>query len=183
MQQMVAKHTLLRTSFHINTITNQWYQQIEEINDEGFTFVESDISMISHPEALDKLIAQEMAPGLFTLEGARRVRLHIVHRISTGDHQEERSSTSEDVLQVGDAIIINVRHEAIDGTSIRYFLDELAQAYKTGQLPVQSDAMTYLDYTVYERQVDKSASFAYWKEHLRNLDNSKFMMRFPYDRP
>jgi hypothetical protein len=183
MQQVVTKQTVLRTSFHVDLTTNEWHQQIEELNDEGYTFAESEISMTNYVDALSDLLILERAPGLFTMEGNRRVRLHVVRRrTEDADDRPEEGATS-DVLHIGDVIIITVRHEAIDYTSQRYFLDDLAQAYKMGLQPIRSNAITYLDYTLYERQIDRSSSFAYWKEQHRTLNLAQLVSRIPSDYP
>lgn len=183
MKQVIAKQTVLRTSFHVDLTTNEWHQQIEELNDEGFNFAESEISATNYVDALSDLLIQERAPGLFTMEGNRRVRLHVVRRRSEDVDDRQQESTISDVLHIGDAIVITVRHEAIDYTSQRYFLDDLAQAYKTGLQPIRSGAITYLDYTLYERQIDRSSSFAYWKEQHRNLNLAQLVNRIPCDYP
>ncbi|CAF1504280.1 unnamed protein product [Adineta ricciae] len=151
--------------------------------DDGYTFVESSIATTGYSEALANLIECEMASGLFTNEGSRRVRLHVIRRVLSNRNQEAQSNVNRDTLQVGDVIILNVRHEAIDGISIKYFLDDLAEGYTNKHLSDQDDNITYLDYTVYERLNDHSASVAFWKDHRGNLDCSKFMARFPYDQP
>ncbi|CAF1462201.1 unnamed protein product [Adineta ricciae] len=184
LQEVIKKQTVLRTSFHIDPTTAERYQRIEELTDEGFIFVESKLCEKYCSDALQTLIIQERAPNIFPPEGARRVRLHIVrrHLRKAEKHGCEPDNNNEDSLHVGDFIILTTRNEVFDGTSVRYLLNDLVSAYRTGYLPIRNDAVTYLDYTIYTREMDTSASSAYWEELYQDLDVTKFVSRIPSDR-
>ena len=150
---------------------------------ERYIFLESEISFANYDEMLDNIIAQELRPGLFLMEQVRRVRLHIVRRRFEGADTQNKSIDGTDLLQVGDVIILTVRHEAIDGLSFTHLLDELVQAYKTGELLIDPNRLTYLDYTIHERQENKSLSESYWKEHHKDLNPIRFTSAIPSDHP
>lgn len=90
-----------------------------------------------------------------------------------------------DLLYVGDLIIFSIRHEAIDGSSFSIFLSDLVQSYDMDELVVDPSAISYLDYTIYESQVDRSASITYWSKHFHDMipGVSRAIARIPSDRP
>ena len=172
---VIKKNAILRTSYHVDPTTKEWYQKIEELSDEGYLFTESEISAEHYDQTLRKLMVQERKPGSFPMDRPQRIRLHIV--------RQRRLSDDQDSLQAGDIILLTIRHEAMDGTSLKYFLSDLSDAYKNGELLIRSDDISYLDYTLQERQKDKSASIAYWQAHHRNMDLARFTSSMPSDRP
>ncbi|CAF1214712.1 unnamed protein product [Rotaria magnacalcarata] len=163
--------------------TKKWYQQIEELTDEGFIFTESELGQNSNSDSLLDLMILERAPNLFTLDGSRRVHLHIVRRHLNDNDQQQDDGATYDTLCIEDIIIITVRHESIDYTSMKFLMDELSDAYRNGHLENQPDAVSYLDYTLYERRNDRSVGFNYWQEHQRNLNTADFLSHIPCDQP
>ena len=148
-----------------------------ENDTEGFIFALS-VGFESDDEFRQLLRKEYAVQGLFDTERGQVVRLHIVRRTKT-------SLLNEDLIQVGDSIIINIRHEVIDGTAINVFISDLVQAYKRRELIIDKDAITYLDYTVYQRQINRSTSVAYWARYLDGLKIklSRMIARMPSDRP
>jgi hypothetical protein len=174
LRQVILKHAVLRSSMHYDMARHEGYQRIESLTDEGFIFVASVTD--KNIEADRHLIKQECAPDLFDIKRGRLVRLHIIRHDMKQD---------ENILVQGDIIILNVRHEAIDGTSETIFLAELAHAYQTEeQLPIKSsDAITYLDYTLHQTQIDMSASLAFWEKQFHDFDIRQHILHLPCDRP
>ncbi|CAF4089118.1 unnamed protein product, partial [Rotaria sp. Silwood2] len=76
-------------------------------------------------------------------------------------------------------IVFNFHHSAFDGTSEVLFLDDLCEVYSTGELTdFTNEAPSYLDYARWERQLDMSASLAFWKNQLKDHQ----ILELPYDR-
>ncbi|CAF1177754.1 unnamed protein product [Adineta steineri] len=178
LQRVIHKHAILHTSFHLNTHTNKWFQRIEPLTEdnEGFAFVISE--GVENYDEISRLITGEFSiQGLFDTERGQLVRLHVVRRTKT-------PLINEDLLQVNDIIIFSIRHEAIDGSSVGIFLSDLAQSYDTGKLMVDSNAISYLDYTIYQSGIDRSASIAYWETYFDGIGPSaiRAMSRIPSDR-
>ncbi|CAF4084471.1 unnamed protein product [Adineta steineri] len=178
LQRVIHKHAILHTSFHLNTHTNKWFQRIEPLtkDNEGFTFVVSE--GVENYDEINRLIMGEFSiQGLFDTKRGQLVRLHIVRRTKT-------PLINEDLLQVNDIVIFSIRHEAIDGTSTGIFLSDLAQSYDTGELVIDSNAISYLDYTTYQSGIDRSASIAYWETYFDGIGPAaiRAMSRIPSDR-
>ncbi|CAF1349289.1 unnamed protein product, partial [Didymodactylos carnosus] len=59
------------------------------------------------------------------------------------------------------------------------------EAYQRGELVVDPDAISYLDYALYQSGLDRSPSVAYSKEYLdsKRLALSRMVTRIPSDRP
>jgi hypothetical protein len=179
LRRVLVKHAALRTSFHFDTLANKWFQRIEPLADdyEGFTFALSE-GVDSYDE-INRLIMEEFSiQGLFDTERGQLVRLHIVRRT-------KMTPINEDFVKVGDIIIFTIRHEAIDGTSVGLFLSDLTQSYDTGELVVDPNAISYLDYTLYQSRIDRSASISYWIKYVDGADLavSRLISRIPSDRP
>jgi NRPS condensation-like uncharacterized protein len=179
LHRVIVKHAILHTSFHLDTQTNKWFQRIEPLvsDNEGFIFAVSE--GLQSDDEIRSLVTREIVHrDLFDTKRGQLVRLHIVRRAKT-------APINEDLLQVGDIIIFNIRHEAIDGTSIPIFLSDLAQAYERGKLVVDPNAISYLDYTLYQSRIDRSASVAYWTKYLDgiNMITPRAIARMPSDRP
>ena len=125
---------------------------------------------------VDDLVQKEYTLGIHDVAHGRMVRLHIVHK----SNKDERS---DDEIIPEDIIIINIRHEAIDGTSIPILFDTLAQAYSSMEEPmVDSNAIRYLDYMLYLQQTDLSSSFAYWDKQMASFNFTRHFNRIPVDR-
>ena len=171
----IRKHATLHTSVFHDPVNNKWIQQVQPLEGEGFSLNNSQIDM--SPTAIEQLIQKEYAFGIHDMKNGCNVRMHLVRR-------SDRSEDNDDgKLVCGDIIIINIRHEAIDGTSLPILFDSLTQAYSTGELPVDSHALTYLDYMLYLQKTDLSPSFAYWNQQMESFDFAEHFKRLPQDRP
>jgi NRPS condensation-like uncharacterized protein len=117
-------------------------QQIIDLNDSNnklFTLIEStfetddQLNEIMHDE---KLNSQH-----FDLAQGQVFRCHLVYY---------KQISSNDLLSDKDAIIFNFHHALFDYPSMNVFLNDLNQAYTTGQLPTNDEtALRYLDCKYY----------------------------------
>lgn len=171
----IKKHETLHTSVTYDSINNEWVQQIEPLNDEGFSLVIDHLN--DYQGSMEDLVQKEYNFGIHDTPHGRIVRLHIVHK----SHETERN---DDEILPGDIIIMNIRHEGIDGTSVPILFDTLTQAYtSTEDLLVDSKTIRYLDYMLYLQQTDLSPSFTYWNERMASFYFSRHFNRILIDRP
>lgn len=171
----IQRHETLRSSVSRDPATNEWVQQIQQLEDEGFTFIKDRLA--DYQDDIENAVQQEYKFGIHDVPHGRLVRLHLVQQ----DSEKERD---DDELLPGDYVIINVRHEGIDGTSVPIFINTFAQAYTSGkQEIVPSNAIRYLDYMIYLQELDLSASRAYWNEQMASFDFARHFRGIPIDRP
>ena len=136
---IIIKHLALRTSLIFDTNNNQLIQRINHPhldNDKHlFTFIQSTFDT---NEQLKHIMHNEKSnTHLFDLAQGLVFRCHLVH------HEE---LPNNDLLCNEDAIIFNFHHAAFDFPSMNIFLDDLHQAYTTGQLPTDDHTtLRYLD--------------------------------------
>ena len=138
---IIIKHLALRTSLIFDTNNNQLIQRINHPHhDDGdnkrlFTFIQSTFDtneQLTHIMHNEKSNAQ-----LFHLAQGLVFRCHLVHH---------KGLPNNDLLCDQDAIIFNFHHAAFDFPSMNIFLDDLHQAYTTGQLPTDDHTtLRYLD--------------------------------------
>jgi NRPS condensation-like uncharacterized protein len=138
LQLLVAKHQSLRTSLTFDTEKNLLMQRIIDVNTENnplFTFVES---VFETDEQLNDIMYDEKQNSrLFDLAKGLVFRCHVLY-------YKEISATG--VLSDKDVLIFNFHHALFDFPSMNVFLDDLNQAYTTGQLTIDNDtALRYLD--------------------------------------
>lgn len=120
---------------------------------------------------------QEYKFRIHDVPHGRLIRLHLIQ-------QNTEKERGDDELLPGDYVIINIRHEGIDGTSMPVFVETFTQAYTTQrELPVDPNAIRYLDYMIYLRELDLSASRAYWDEQMASFDFARHFRGMPIDRP
>ena len=139
LHRITLKHLALRTSLIFDTNNNQLIQKINYPNDDNnkqlFTFVQSTFDtneQLTHIMHNEKSNAQ-----LFHLAQGLVFRCHLVHH---------KGLPNNDLLCDQDAIIFNFHHAAFDFPSMNIFLDDLHQAYTTGQLPTDDHTtLRYLD--------------------------------------
>jgi hypothetical protein len=179
LRRVIMKHAILHTSFHFDPSTNKWFQRIEPfVNDnEGFTFALTE--GVESYDDINRVVMGEFSNvGLFDIERGQLVRLHIARKAKP-------PPINEDLLQAGDIIIFTIRHEAIAGSSVEIFLFNLARSYDEGELVVDQNAISYLDYTLYQRLIDRSSSITYWEKCMDNMDLilHRVNSRIPSDRP
>ena len=138
LQHLLIKHQSLRTSLIFDKETNQLLQRIIDFNNNSrqlFTFIES---IFETDEQLNNIIQDENSNSqLFDLTQGLVFRYHIVY-------YKEISLNS--LLCDQDVIIFNFHHALFDFPSMDMFLDDLSQAYRTGQLTIDDkNSLRYLD--------------------------------------
>ncbi|CAF3410977.1 unnamed protein product [Rotaria sp. Silwood1] len=168
---VISKHHTLRTmlQFHDDCL----WQRILPVAEQNFEFNESFI--LNDEELTAIIINEEINRSLFDTEQGRNVRLHIVRRHSDNE--------KKDKLVSNDIIILNFHHSAFDGSSIKPFFTDFADAYRNQELaPFDSNTMTYLDYASYERSLDFTQNKQFWEKTLYGYDFTKYIA-LPYDHP
>jgi hypothetical protein len=139
LQVIINKHQSLRTSLIFNAQKNLLMQRIIHSNDNNthqlFTFIES---IFETDQQLNNIMHDEQNNSQhFNLTQGLVFRCHILYykRIS-----------SNHLLSHQDAIIFNFHHASFDLSSINVFINDLSQAYETGQLIFDNTSIVrYLD--------------------------------------
>ena len=112
-------------------------QRIIDSNDNNttFTFIES---IFETDEQLTNIMHDERGNSQhFDLAHGLVFRCHIVYY---------KQISSNDLLSDKDVLIFNFHHALFDFPSMNIFLDDLNQAYTTGQLPINDNTtLRYLD--------------------------------------
>ena len=138
LQLLVTKHQSLRTSLTFDARKNLLMQRIIDFNTDNnqlFTFVES---IFETDEQLNDIIYDEKRNSqLFDLAQGLVFRCHVVYY---------KEISANGVLSDKDVLIFNFHHALFDFPSMNVFLDDLNQAYSTGQLTTDDDTtLRYLD--------------------------------------
>ncbi|CAF4075029.1 unnamed protein product, partial [Adineta steineri] len=174
LQLIIKKHASLRTSLIFNKETNILIQQIIDMNDSSkqlFTFIESTYE--TEVQLNDILYDEKYNPQLFSLAQGSVFRCHLVYY---------KQISSNHLLSGKDLLIFNFHHAIFDFSSMSIFLDDLNQAYTTGQLLYDdSTNLRYLDYAVIEQQMSMTGASMFWLDVLHDckLDQP---LSLPYDR-
>ena len=138
LQLVVTKHQSLRTSLTFDTKNNQLTQRIFQSNDSSeklFTFHKSTFET---DEQLDEIMHDEKRHSQhFDLAQGLVFRCHILYY---------KQISSDHLLCDKDVIIFNFHHAMFDFPSMDVFLQDLNQAYTTGQLLSSDDpTLNYID--------------------------------------
>jgi NRPS condensation-like uncharacterized protein len=138
LQLTVNKHQSLRTSLVFDTNQNLLIQRIinqEDIKDNLFSIIESTYET---DEQLNNIIQDEQTNSQhFDLSCGFVFRCHIVYSTQI---------SSNNLLFNRDVLFFNFHHALFDLLSMNIFLDDLNQAYTTGQLPTNDNtSLRYLD--------------------------------------
>jgi hypothetical protein len=139
LQLIINKHQALRTSLIFNAKNNLLMQRINHPNDNNthqlFTFIESTFET---DQQLNNIMQDEQNNSQhFDLTQGLVFRCHIAYykQISTNH-----------LLSHQDAIIFNFHDALFDFPSMDVFINDLSQAYETGQLIFDKDTIVrYLD--------------------------------------
>jgi NRPS condensation-like uncharacterized protein len=138
LQLIVTKHESLRTSLIFDTEKNLLKQKIinfNDINNKLFTFIESTFE--TDEEFNDIMYEETRNSQHFDLAQGLVFRCHIVYY---------KQISSNDRLSDKDRIIFNFHHALFDFPSMNIFLDDLNQAYTTGQLFFcDNTSLSYID--------------------------------------
>jgi NRPS condensation-like uncharacterized protein len=137
LQLIVIKHQSLRTSLVFDKENNRLMQQIIDRNDNNklFALIESTFET---DDQLNEIMHDEKRNSQhFDLAEGPVFRCHLVFH---------KQISSNDLLCDKDAIIFNFHHALFDFPSMNVFLDDLNEAYTTGQLPKNDETvLRYLD--------------------------------------
>jgi hypothetical protein len=163
LQLLVEKHASLRTCLQMSDDDqSELRQHILLSNSIEVPLVES---WIDNDDDLYNIIADaETNRSHFDLIQGHVFRSHVIRYRKRNDDS---------------IIVFNFHHSAFDGTSEVLFLNDLCEAYSTGELTdLTNEAPTYLDYARSERLLDMSAPLAFWKNYLKDHQ----ILELPYDR-
>ncbi len=135
---IIIKHLSLRTSLIFDTDTNRLMQRIIDSNDNKkqlFTFIESTFE--TDEQLIHIMHDEKRNSQLFNLARGLVFRCHLVYH---------KHISSNNRLTDEDVIIFNFHHALFDLPSMKLFLHDLDQAYKTGQLLTdECNPLRYLD--------------------------------------
>jgi polyketide synthase PksM len=138
LQLIVTKHQSLHTSLIFNAEKNLLMQRVfdqKDSNENIFPIIESTYET---DEQLISIMHEEKRNSkLFDLAHGLVFRCHLVYY---------KQISSNNLLNDKDIIIFNFHHALFDRPSMNIFLDDLNQAYTTGQLSNDNNAtLRYLD--------------------------------------
>ncbi|CAF4196905.1 unnamed protein product, partial [Adineta steineri] len=174
LQLIVTKHESLHTSLIYDFNKKILMQRVltqQDINNDMFTITQSTYET---DEQLNAIIENEKYnPQLFNLAQGLVFRCHLVYY---------KQISSNDLLSANDVIIFNFHHFVFDYQSMNTFLDDLNQAYTTGQLLYDDNTLLrYIDYAVIEQQMSMTGASMFWLDALHDckLDQS---LPLPFDR-
>jgi Condensation domain len=184
-QSVIMKHSILRTALYLDsngTILQHCFN-VNTINDDMKPYEFSIINLHNDNDCeIDKTINEILNhSNLFDLSKGRVIHCHILRRY----HSNWFSSQNDDLLMNDDLILFNIHHSAFDGTSTSIFLRDFSLAYETNSsLPIDDDdddAIQYIDYSVYEHQMDMTLLHEFWHLQLEGC-NLQRPLSLPVDR-
>ncbi|CAF4166289.1 unnamed protein product, partial [Rotaria sordida] len=172
LQFIIMKHSILRTALHIDTngIIMQHCLNVNINNDDIKPYGFSIINLHDDRDCdIDKTITEIMNHcDLFDLEKGRVIHCHILRQYHSDDNL---SFKNDDLLTNGDLILFNIHHSAFDGVSTLIFLRDFSLAYETDcSLSLDGDALQYIDYSVYEHQMNMTLSRDFWQSQLQGYN-------------
>ncbi|CAF1526891.1 unnamed protein product [Adineta steineri] len=179
-QSVIIKHSIFRTALYLdsNGTLIQHCFNVNTIHDEMKPYGFSIINLDNDCE-IEKTISDILNHSdLFDLSKGRVIHCHILRHY----HLNWFSSQNDDLLMNDDFILFNIHHSAFDKTSLSIFLRELSLAYETNSpLSIEDNAIEYIDYSVYEHQMDMSLSHEFWHSELAG-SNLQYPLLLPFDR-
>ncbi|CAF1460176.1 unnamed protein product [Adineta steineri] len=177
LQEVVKKHSILRTALYLDT-NGALVQHCLDINDTheylGFTV----INHYGNDEFQKQIPIIMNEPKLIDLAKGRVIHCHILRY----DRNAQLSSQNDDLLCVGDLILLNLHHASFDAWSVSIFFHDLTLAYESdSSLSTDDNVLRYIDYSVHERQMDMTQSREFWHSQLKEYD-IKHLLSLPVDR-
>lgn len=139
LQLIINKHPSLRTALIFNSQKQQLMQNIITTNKTHFSFIHN--STYQTDQQLQQILFEEKRnPYLFDLVQGRVFRCHIIYY---------NQISPDGQLSDKDVLILNFHHALFDFPSMNIFLQDLNQAYVTGQSSLHDDdeenTLRYLD--------------------------------------
>jgi hypothetical protein len=182
LQIVIAKHNILRTALYLDTndIITQHCLHMSVIENDMKFYGFSVTNLHDDGDDIDKTIEDMVNhPHLFDLSKGRVIHCHILRYCRPDDGL---SSKDDDLLFKDDCILFCMHHSAFDGTSTFIFLRDLSLAYETDcSLPINDNALQYIDYAVHERAMDTTLSRQFWHSQLVGC-NLQRPLSLPLDR-
>ena len=169
LRSVVAKHASLRTALYLNSSGTILQRRLEtSLNNVSNTELADD--------GMDRVLEALLTTAdLFDLARGRVLTCQVLRR-------RRSASAGDDVLSADDLLLISVHHSVFDGASRSIFARELALAYSTdAPLPVDAQALQYIDYAVHERIIDMTAAQHFWRSQLAGCDLRR-VLALPVDR-
>ncbi|CAF1627454.1 unnamed protein product [Adineta ricciae] len=185
---VLIKHNVLRTALYVNAdgIVVQRCLDTNIITDDTKPFGFSVINVENNNGDDDLAVAKTMNEilndaNLFDLSKGRVIQCHVFRRCR--DENEDFSSRNDDLLIENDSILFNIHHSVFDGASFSTFLTDLSVAYGSDDLlsADHDETIQYMDYSVYERQMDMSLSRDFWQSQFQGY-NLQSPLLLPIDR-
>lgn len=138
LQRVVRKHFALGTALYFDTDANLLMQRVNTLKDESkqlFTCVET--SFETDEQLADIICKEKDNAHLFDLTQGLVFRCHLLYY---------KQIPTNDLLCDKDAIVFNFHRTAFDVPSMTIFLQDLHQAYMTGQFITKNQTLlNYLD--------------------------------------
>ncbi|CAF4083768.1 unnamed protein product, partial [Rotaria sordida] len=183
LQFVIMKHSILRTALHIdsNGIIMQHCLNMNINNNNIKPYGFSIINLHDDKDRnINKTITEIMNNSdMFDLTKGCVIHCHILRQYHSDDNL---SFKNDDLLIKDDLILFNIHHSAFDGASTSIFLRDFSLAYATGcSLPLDDNALQYIDYSIYEHQMDMTLSRDFWQSQLRGC-NLECQLSLPIDR-
>jgi hypothetical protein len=170
LEKIVMTHKSLSTKLYFDTngVPMQRVPHMTDLNTKqvhyGFTILDVDANADRNNTEIFEKIQHSIH---FDLKMGHVVHCHIVR------HSHSSNLHNEHVLKKGDLIVLNIHHSVFDGVSTAIFLRDLSLAYKDDTsflVENNNNTLQYIDYSVYERRMDMSASKQFWQTHLDGYD-------------
>ena len=184
LHRVIARHNILRTALYLDTnggLTQDCLDVntiIDDMNSCGLPVLDLPNENSETSEVIREILAQS---DLFNLSRGQVIRCHIFRQCRRRS-EDNVSFQNDDLLSVGDLILISIHHVAFDGTSTAIFVRDLSLAYDmTDFLSMNENALQYIDYSVHEHIMDMTLSRQFWHSQLQgcHLDRSLLL---PVDR-
>ena len=175
LRAVLLKHKILRTALVVDSnglVIQSVLQPNSSIESDqdyfGFTVIRTNNDKNIFYEAIDR-------SDHFQLSKGRVLHCQIIRHHSS-------SLQNDDQLTSNDIILFLLHHSAFDGASTPIFLRDLSLAYQSDKLlPIDENALQYIDYSVHERQLDMTSSHDFWNAQLDGCDLERGLL-LPFDR-
>ena len=172
---VVLKHPILRTALLVDKNGMVIQSLIALDSSEGSDQQSFGFAVLDEVENESKTIETIYNSDLFDLTTGRVLYCHIIRR-------RPSSFQNVDLVVDKDIILFSIHHSAFDGASISIFLRDLSLAYLGDRpLPIDGNALQYIDYSTHERQLDMTTSHDFWRAQLDGYDLERGLV-LPFDR-
>ncbi|CAF0938538.1 unnamed protein product [Didymodactylos carnosus] len=167
---LVKKHSVLRTKVEYDSVDECLKQYVKPVEECCFKIEQS--FMGTKQELDDILLNEETNQTLFSLSEGIVCRCHLICH-SNKNHDG-------DCLSQGDIILFNFHHCAMDGYSIdELFMRDLQLAYENKLMVTADNNLNYIDYSIYEKEMDMNDARKYWMNLLEGFEMRRLLL--PYD--